>query len=422
MYRILIVDDEPLVLIGLQGMLEWQAHGFEICGTARNGKLALDFIRAEAPDIVISDIKMPLMDGITLAKTCRENGVLPLFILLTSFEDFHYAQQALHYGVVEYLIKLELTADTLLAALVRAQNRLVRLQPPAPDQQEDAHGAGLMQFRDRFWHRLYTGQIDTKEVLAAQAATIDIALASDCYLLASCEVLPSKPDMESDALIRLVFSTMRMVESTLANYLPCYATGVDLQHFYLLFCMTEAQYQALEATITPLLEKANQIAQKYFSVTLRWAVGAPANSPLLLAQRAKKSELLRPMLCEGTPVIFSHLAAPDFDTTSHKARIVAEVQEYICNHLSEKLTLNDVAATFSFSPNYMSQLFAKYGDSGFVEFITETRIARAKQMLAEGNLKIYEIADALGFESAFYFSKVFKKIVGISPREYQQQL
>lgn len=80
MLRILLVDDEPLVLIGLQGMLEWEKLGYTVCGTARNGKLALEMIEREKPDIVVADVKMPLMDGLTLARTCRERGRCPLLL------------------------------------------------------------------------------------------------------------------------------------------------------------------------------------------------------------------------------------------------------------------------------------------------------------------------------------------------------
>ena len=83
MLRILLADDEPLVLIGLQGMLEWEKQGYTICGTARNGKLALEAIEREKPDIVIADVKMPVMDGLSLAHTCHEKGPLPVFIMLT---------------------------------------------------------------------------------------------------------------------------------------------------------------------------------------------------------------------------------------------------------------------------------------------------------------------------------------------------
>ena len=118
MLRILLVDDEPLVLIGLQGMLEWEKLGYTVCGTARNGKLALELIEREKPDIVIADVKMPVMDGLTLARTCRERNALPAFIMLTSFEEFDYIKQAMGAGVVDYLVKLDLTPENLQTALL----------------------------------------------------------------------------------------------------------------------------------------------------------------------------------------------------------------------------------------------------------------------------------------------------------------
>lgn len=125
MLRILLVDDEPLVLIGLQGMLEWERLGYTVCGTARNGKLALELIEREKPDIVIADVKMPVMDGLTLARTCRERSALPAFIMLTSFEkEFDYIKQAMGAGVVDYLVKLDLTPENLQTALAKAAEKV----------------------------------------------------------------------------------------------------------------------------------------------------------------------------------------------------------------------------------------------------------------------------------------------------------
>ena len=139
-----------------------------------------------------------------------------------------------------------------------------------------------------------------------------------------------------------------------------------------------------------------------------------------LARRCRENAHLQPLLTVEQPIQF--VEVNEGDATAGKMQVVAQVQEYVKNHLSEKLTLADVAAVFNFSPNYLSQLFGKYGDSGFVEYITETRIAAAKEMLEQGDLKVYEIAEKLGYESAFYFSKVFKKVTGLSPREYQQSI
>ncbi len=90
--------------------------------------------------------------------------------------------------------------------------------------------------------------------------------------------------------------------------------------------------------------------------------------------------------------------------------------------MEERLTLNDVASSFGVSPNYLSQLFKKYAEVGFSEYISQQKIARAKELMANKNLKMYEIAEQLGFESAFYFSKVFKKVTGMTPRDYIQTL
>ena len=87
MAKLLIVDDEPLVQIGIKSMLNWTDYGIEICGTAVNGQNALDLIEEYSPEIIITDIRMPIMNGLDLAKACREKyGKIPLFIFLTSYE------------------------------------------------------------------------------------------------------------------------------------------------------------------------------------------------------------------------------------------------------------------------------------------------------------------------------------------------
>jgi two-component system response regulator YesN len=102
----------------------------------------------------------------------------------------------------------------------------------------------------------------------------------------------------------------------------------------------------------------------------------------------------------------------------HKNRIVSNVKKYISEHIHEKLPLEKVAAAFGISPNYLSQLFGKYSDLGFSEYVNACKIRESKELLATDNYKVYEVADMLGFESSFYFSKVFKRIEGIAPTEY----
>ena len=108
MTRVLLVDDEPLVLIGMQGMLNWAALGYEVVGTARNGAEALRAVQEKQPDIVVSDIRMPVMDGFALAEACHKDGsALPAFIMLTSYEEFDYVKRSMRLGVVDYLVKID---------------------------------------------------------------------------------------------------------------------------------------------------------------------------------------------------------------------------------------------------------------------------------------------------------------------------
>ena len=121
MYQLLIVDDEPLVQAGIPSMLNWNEMNINICGTAMNGQAALKIIEEKSPDIVITDIKMPVMSGLELAKVCRERygENNPYFIILTSYEDFQMARDALSYQVSDYLVKLELTPEVLKNAIDR---------------------------------------------------------------------------------------------------------------------------------------------------------------------------------------------------------------------------------------------------------------------------------------------------------------
>lgn len=105
MYKVLIVDDERIILEGIAGLMEWEQYGTKLAGTARNGVEALAFIREHEPDIVISDIRMPGMDGLGLAERTRELYPSIAFIMLSGFGEFDYARQAMQHGVKHYLLK-----------------------------------------------------------------------------------------------------------------------------------------------------------------------------------------------------------------------------------------------------------------------------------------------------------------------------
>ena len=275
MLRILLVDDEPLVLIGLQGMLEWEKLGYTVCGTARNGKLALELIEREKPDIVIADVKMPVMDGLTLARTCRERSALPAFIMLTSFEEFDYIKQAMGAGVVDYLVKLDLTPENLQTALAKAAEKVKKERALLGELSAQENLAeSVRSYQERFFVRLYAGLFPDEAALEQPLQHMELNLASDAYLVASCEIIANTALTPAQQL-KLSFSCGRMLETTLQNYLPCYVTGADAMRCNVLFCLTDAQCQNYRTVLRPLLERASQILYNYFTVRLLWAGGRP---------------------------------------------------------------------------------------------------------------------------------------------------
>lgn len=104
MYSVLVVDDEIRQREAVIGNVDWQRAGFEVVGGAENGIEALDLLEKLEPDLVLTDIKMPLMTGLELAKRTREIRPATKFVILSGYDDFEYAQEAFKYNVIRYLL------------------------------------------------------------------------------------------------------------------------------------------------------------------------------------------------------------------------------------------------------------------------------------------------------------------------------
>ena len=124
MYSILIIDDEPIVKIALRSILPWEEHGFSICGTASNGLEAMSLIEKHQPDVIITDLKMPEMDGLELIRTLKEKNYPGEILVLSNYEDFDSVRSALLLGAADYLLKIKISPDTLLACLNKTTEKL----------------------------------------------------------------------------------------------------------------------------------------------------------------------------------------------------------------------------------------------------------------------------------------------------------
>ena len=188
MIKVLIVDDEPLVCAGISSMLRYDDSEIEILGSAHNGQEAEDMIRLMRPEIVITDIKMPVMSGLDLVdSSAKRYGRIPLFIILTSFDDFEYARRALQTRVVDYLIKLELTQETLRNSIEKAIKIL------SEHRRLESHGwesriGGAQFHKERFFLMLYNNLFETKDQYYELQKEAAVDFAPGPFVAAICEL------------------------------------------------------------------------------------------------------------------------------------------------------------------------------------------------------------------------------------------
>lgn len=535
MYKILIVDDEPLVQVGIKSMLNCQALGLEICGVAANGETALELIENTSPDIVICDIKMPIMSGLELIKVCCERYGFrkPVFIFLTSYEEFAMAKEALTYQASDYLIKLELTPAVLDEAIKRAIERIPS-KPSAPSAAPAVSDTEQLHYDEKFYIRLLQNMFDSPEQLKLQSEYLGIQFNADAYQCIYIEFFDhTNNNLSKEKQLSLYTSAYNLLHELIVKYFSAVVIPLDVNHCAVIATIkqTDGKNSPDTAHITEALSQMQASLRKYYNIVMKAGIGSVVTSPMELSEsyqyarqaysfigddhsflsidecqtidynhRIFNLSIFRQQLqtafeefdeeifsqtIDELTTMFSEYPQRNFQAldaacsilymaisslpggeqtvagmfsdypdgyrsiyhkqsmeqitawldlfknklcdyfvsrkSSHTNHTVNLVKRYIAEHICDKLTLNDVAYSFSITPNYLSQLFKKHNDLGFNEYVTSCKINEAKRLMSDGSMKIYEISDKLGFESSFYFSKVFKKKEGVSPKEYINQ-
>ena len=425
MYRLLIVDDEPLVQIGLKSMLAKElADKIEVVGTASNGQEAWDIISENPPDIVIADIRMPVMTGLELlAKSHNKYGSVPAFIMLTAYEEFEMARQAIVYDAVDYLVKIELNPKTLASAIDKAILRVDEARPLGASKEAGSTGS-LEDLRQKFMMKLFSHLLGSEEALLSEARSLNLSFDYNRYIVVYGEIssdsaLSSGDGFTPEALDIYNYS-ISMAKEIISRHAPCQIVSIDLQHFAVVFSFSEdTPVAGTMDLITEALENARTMITNYFKASLTFGIGSAVSTPMDIAVSFDEAKTAQQQADSAQPIrLFSHIVGSN--RRSGKDKLISAIQQYIDENLGGKLQLNEVAEVFGLSPAYLSVLFKKNTETGFSEYVYTKKIDRAKEMLLSGDMKIYEVADALGFESAYYFSKVFKKVDGHSPREYIQ--
>ncbi|MEC0090501.1 response regulator transcription factor [Paenibacillus macquariensis] len=532
MYKVIIVDDEAVVRIGLKNTINWNEHGFELIGAYANGREAWDAVELDRPDLVISDISMPFMDGLELAGLISAQFPYIKIIILTGFDEFEYAQAAIRLKVSDFILK-PITAQEIRMLLdrVRAEmdeekqrredlsrlnnqlkqslpllkerflERLVavglgkeeisegftyfNLPPVSPfylvmvvdiDDFGDRelisyeHDAEFLRFAafDIFQETLNRDNVlnfrtrEERMVAIIFGQANEILLYEQVFSLAeevryhvekylnftvtvgigrTCAHIEQLPNSYKSALSALdyrfllgknrVLSIMD-IEGKPSIQLPLVldwdrklATAVktgDLQEAYELIEMGVAELKTSLVPVEACLLQMQKVVLTLMNSIQELVIH---DAELSFDRQIKLMDVYKFKTLDEVEIWLRDVVGSIISTIADNRNHLTNMQihrgvEYIDqNYANEKMSLQDLCRHVLMSTSYFSLVFKQHTGETFIEYLTRVRISKAKELLHNSKLKLYEIAEQVGYKDPNYLSILFKKHTGITPKDYR---
>ena len=372
-YSILLVDDESCARKLIEERIN-KMPGVTVAGSLANGISAQKYLYEHVVDIVITDIKMPLMDGLQLIEFIQQFSPYCPRVLISGYEEFEYAKKAIRYGVKEYLLK-PLNFKQIVSVVENCCREVKERRERLLFQQYDMH--------DALEKKLY--QTFTKgEDSACWLKEVD-QLMTCKGIVASIE--PKTIGNRQKHEMAVIY------QNILKDGLP---GNTVLRLGY-----TQEKYEFL---IAPK-EMGNH----------RLLKAVPEYLANILEQPVKWTEISRVSSAEELAGL-----ASSFQANDGSAQIRAACR-YMEGNLGQTISREEVAERVWLSPSYFSHLFKEVMGIGYNEYLTELRVNKAKELLLQ-NATVSDIAEIVGFQNTRYFSSVFQKRTGYTPSEYRHAI
>ena len=521
-YKVFLVEDEIITREGIRDNVDWGRAGFEFCGEASDGEMALPLIEETRPDVLITDIKMPFMDGLQLSKIIREHMPWVKILILSGHNEFEYAQSAVKLGVTEYLLKpvsaqdLHQTLVGLAATLEQEKQEreeLKSLQTKIED--------NLVLSREKFLLKLVMGGVSSTEAIE-QSQQFGLNIVARYYLVVlirielcedtqpfdyqeyyrveqivsqfagnNLDVLLTKKDPEElvllikgDGRLQLVQEgefLAGLIKQEVENQTACNAViemGTpqdrlgDIHHSFAeaLVKSKSGHKPSGSSPISP--EQVEQLKLDHTAIENYLKFGALqdfasffASTLQSISKVAVQSKMMKQYLfidiiltviqfvsdlggeieqleadIQGIDELLSRLTSLDLIQVEMRrifgaaigfrssqlhpesTRIIQQAQAHLERHFSDpNLQMSRVAQKYNLSTGHFSTIFHQEVGETFRDYLGRLRLNRAKELLRTTNLKIAEVAYQSGFSDSHYFSSVFKKKTGLTPRQFRDQ-
>lgn len=387
-WDVLIIDDEPKIRRGLRAQLSRLELPLRVVAEAEDGEMALEAAERFRPDILLVDINMPFLNGLEFISALRRTRADAKIIIITGYEEFEYARQALELNVQAYLLK-PIDIDRLHATLGAAIESL------ETERERNRHfewaiaqiGARRAFLREEFLRDAAAGRIEADEI--------------------------------RDFRVYFDFSTpVRMMLMLISTGAPDEGEK-PWQHTLRQYALQDAMRSAPEAFADHCLfsDDRGNVLMLY-------------DAPEELDDVA--CAIVRRTLGENTGIVLQPVPsltrlAEAYDTAVERRQasaqlspVVEAAKRFIGGHFSEPtLGLNDVAGALSVHPSYLSRLMKQELGMPFAKYLTNVRIGKAIELMRDPNKRIWQIAEMVGYSGGNYFSVAFKKVLGVAPADYR---
>ncbi|MCR2802319.1 response regulator transcription factor [Paenibacillus soyae] len=442
MYNILIVDDEPLICEGLTRLLSTSGINIGHIYNAHSGYEALDYLRMEDIDLLVTDIQMGSMSGIELMQQAKIIKPWVQVIIISAHETFQYAQLAIRFGARDYLIK-PLNSEQFLSSV---RHVLLHMDKGVRDQEElmselreHFRMREPQQDRTALLHRLLVAANGEREsVLGELRRRFGIELKGPYYAVIKMKLgLAEDGRAVSEKDGRLLQYAALNIASELLDKEWDYESFYDTGHtICIVIQWDEKRYGDTS------VDKVNQLEMIGRSLHFNVRKFLGLSCVVGISQILKGGEFLGEVHTQADKAIrwsrefkdhyvfyygdfkwgtMSEEEPTDDEIAEQNNMIVERSRQYIQQNYAQKgLTLNEVAQKNHVSPNYLSYLFKKNTGCNLWEYVIKLRMEESKRLILNTDLRRYEISEMVGYESPEHFSKIFKKYFGMSPSEMKK--
>lgn len=504
--NIFVIEDEPPILREIIAIINSFHEDYQIIGKAQNGQEAMDFLQSQGEriDVMITDIQVPVINGLELIEYTHSKLPHILSIILTGFSNFDYAQKAIRYGVFDYLLK-PIDEDELHKQLQKAyaqkcldyiHNRPDEVETPRTHtsaSHDSSYQIALLSISSfpmyaSSYNELFPSlwkKTNLSELFEKYTELKDHYWIIDGLTLAEKIVLFLPPDgagntdtpglsevlqelTQKDFTITIAIDThphgIRNIHQAILDLRSFLNRQVHLEHSSLLFYEKDSMdtgYENYEKTITDfhpyhmrlsgLFIKKNlslfdaelysyikaikkqelptvilyRILQEFLHTCI--AATDDVIPPAALDVQTTVGDILMlsdsyKSLYENLKSIFSSLLEfllKEEKMPTEKSNILIKIDAYMKENYTHPINTKSIAEQFGFTPAYLSKIFREYKDITPADYIIQLRIDKAKELFtADPYCKIKDVAAFVGYEDSLYFSKVFKKLTGMSPKQF----